>query len=113
MFAIAGTTLAFTETVRLSLENHTVFRITQVNGQQHSTTTTLRVEGQLHASCLDEFARACEPYLGKPGAVRLDLAGVTFIDDAGVAAIRRLIAAKIMVSGCSPFVNELLKERSS
>ncbi len=40
----------------------------------------------------------------------LDLAGVSFVDDAGITLLRRLRLQRVMLQHCSPFVVELLKE---
>jgi hypothetical protein len=40
----------------------------------------------------------------------LDLANVSFIDAAGVMLFRELTAGRVLVTNCSPFVAEQLKE---
>jgi ABC-type transporter Mla MlaB component len=89
------------------------FRISQFNGHHSHAAVTLRLEGRLVRDCLKDLAQVCQSYVQQPGRLRLDLAGVTFIDDAGVAFLRQLIADHIAVVGASPFVRELLKERHS
>ena len=70
---------------------------------------TLRLEGRLTGRVLPEFERVClEAAENQP--LQLDLAGVRFLDPAGVGSICRLMDLGVRVTGGSPFVNELLKE---
>jgi ABC-type transporter Mla MlaB component len=41
--------------------------------------------------------------------MELDLAGVTFVDAAGVALFRELVAEGALVTSCSPFIAEQLR----
>jgi anti-anti-sigma regulatory factor len=84
-----------------------VLRITQKNG---STSTTLKIEGRVNGGSVAELAKACLPLLGLPARLVLDLAGVKFIDDAGVEVVRALLRRNVRVRGCSPLVANLLKE---
>lgn len=74
----------------------------------------LRLEGQVRGPWVEELRRACDQVLGKNGhggnGLVLDLADVSFIDADGVTLIRELTARRVVVTNCSPFVVEQLKE---
>lgn len=95
----------------------------------------LRVEGRLIAATVAEFTRVAHAAMraeeswsrGRPPAtpteevgeagfhqdpntLGLDLAGVTFIDQAGVAAVRELLGKGALLGDCSPFVRVMLAE---
>jgi anti-anti-sigma factor len=81
-----------------------------------STTATLvmvRLEGDINGRWVEELRRECDRALA--GAVRgdrrvvLDLANVSSIDAAGLALFREL-AARLVVTNCSPYLAELLKD---
>jgi anti-anti-sigma regulatory factor len=72
--------------------------------------TTLELEGRLTSgelTALDEAWRAC---VSARRRVVIDLAGVRFVDAAGAAVLRALRQGPIELTGCSPFVRELLEE---
>jgi anti-anti-sigma regulatory factor len=77
-------------------------------------TTSLRLEGQVTGPWVEELRRACDQMLGKNGhrgsRLVLDLAEVSFIDADGVTLFRELTARRVVVTHCSPFVAEQLKE---
>jgi anti-anti-sigma regulatory factor len=74
----------------------------------------LRLEGQVRGPWVEELRRACDQILGKNGHVGnrlvLDLAEVSFIDADGLTLFRQLTARRVLVTNCSPFVAEQLKE---
>ena len=74
----------------------------------------LRLEGQVRGPWVEELRRACDQVFGKNGHRRnrlvLDLAEVSFIDADGVTLFRELTARRVLVTNCSPFVAEQLKE---
>lgn len=83
-----------------------MLRITRTD---HEDTTTLLLEGRLtrqERSALDEVCAAC---LFDRRALVLDLAGIGFVDAAGAAALRAWRARRIELTGCSPYVRELLQ----
>lgn len=67
---------------------------------------TLRVEGRLIGPWVDELAQACA---GPVEGMRLDLSGVSFVDDGGAALLRGLVARGAAVSACSGYVAALLR----
>lgn len=87
-----------------------MFRITPVNGTHVDEAVTLRVEGQISARTIDEFVRACQEHAAHRAGAELDLKGVTFIDDAAAAAIRKIASDDVRITTASPFVRAVLKE---
>lgn len=81
-----------------------------VPGETDGGGTVLRLEGQLIGPWVDELRRACEALLVR-GAVTLDLAGVSFVEQRGVQLLRTLARGGIPLRHCSPFVTEQLKVR--
>jgi anti-anti-sigma regulatory factor len=82
-----------------------VLRITRVkvfNG------TLLRVEGSVAGRHGDELQAICAE---EAPPLALDLGGVRFIDDAGSALLRRLIACGVQVVDRSHYVAALLGEQ--
>lgn len=77
-----------------------------------STRTTLRLEGRVTGASLSELERAYTECQQEGRHLVLDLAGVSFVDRVGVAALHGLSRNGIVFTGCSPFVSELLKEEA-
>ena len=83
----------------------------------HESTTAARVmvrlEGEINGRWVDELRGECERRLGGAAPndrhVVLDLANVSSIDAAGLALFREL-AARLVVTNCSPYLAELLKD---
>ena len=78
--------------------------------EQDSATAglTLRLEGRLSGSNVDELRRVCRG-AADSRSLTLDLNGLTWLDDAGVAAIRELMDREVTVSRCKPFIWYLLR----
>ncbi len=70
---------------------------------------TLRVEGRLTQDTAAELQTACDAVLATHGALRLDVAGVRFVDQTGVELLRGLEDRGASLGGCSAFVRELLR----
>lgn len=71
---------------------------------------TLRVEGHLGGPSVGELHRCCGGVLFSGRELRLDLAGVSFIDREGVALLRTLKLAGVELVNCSPFLGLRLAE---
>lgn len=71
-----------------------------------------KLEGRITDASVAELRRLCETVLARNGNTRLtlDLADVSFIDDAGIDLFRSLACRDVEVTHCSPFLAELLKE---
>jgi anti-anti-sigma factor len=76
--------------------------------------TTLRLEGEISGQWVEELRRECAHALsGNADTERqlvLDLAEVSSIDAGGLALFRELSARRAVVTKCSPYVEELLKD---
>jgi anti-anti-sigma factor len=73
----------------------------------------LHLEGQVTGRWIEELRRVCEETVDGNGhgqPLVLDLAGVSFIDAAGVALFKELAARHARVTNSSLFVAEQLKE---
>lgn len=69
----------------------------------------LLLEGSIAGAWVAELQRACEPLLDGNGALIVDCAGVSFIDQQGVALARALIERGASFVNCSPYAIERLK----
>jgi len=87
-----------------------VLKITR--SDRDSIQTTLRLEGRVTQADLSELERTCKESQREGRRLVLDLAGVSFVGREGVAALNRMRHDGIIITGCSPFVGELLKESS-
>jgi anti-anti-sigma regulatory factor len=85
-----------------------MLRITRTD-DEHGEGTRLRLEGRLTAGALSALDSAWRRCLAERRAVVIDLAGVRFVDGAGASWLRALRAGAA-ITGCSPFVRELLEE---
>lgn len=88
-----------------------MMRIARTAGGADGGAVTLRLEGKLLRPWVEEVAHEWEAArrdAGADGRVHFDLAGLTFLDDAGAQLMRDLIARGAHVTGCSRFVADLL-----
>jgi len=72
-------------------------------------TVTLVLEGRLIGPWVDELKLACAQARRGRMEVAVDLAGVAFVDRAGIALLRELADHDTRLANCSPFVAEQLK----
>jgi anti-anti-sigma regulatory factor len=85
-----------------------VLRITTIQGEE--TPVILKLEGKLLAPWIAELEEACRRASACSASATLDLAGLSFVDATGTVALRDLRRRGMRLVGCSPLVNELLKE---
>jgi RNA polymerase sigma-70 factor (ECF subfamily) len=78
-----------------------------------NTTVGLMIQGRITGDACAQLRQTCEPFLTSGRAVALDLSGVTFADRDGVATLKSLRCEGAMITGSSPFLDELLREHSS
>jgi anti-anti-sigma regulatory factor len=71
---------------------------------------TLRVEGQIVGEWARALERECSALVAEGARVLLDLSGVMYIDAQGVAALRALPTAEIVVINCTPIIQGLLAD---
>ena len=89
-----------------------MLKITRVDEGASDSIPTLKLEGKLLGPWVDELRRACEELHTPPSGLRLNLAGVTFIDPAGIKLHGDLIRRGAAISECTGFVDEQLKAQS-
>lgn len=69
----------------------------------------LRLEGQVRGPWVAELARATGEIVARGVALRLDLAGVSFVDADGLALLRRLQTQQVHLENCTPFTAQQLR----
>jgi len=72
--------------------------------------TWLILEGSLSGPWVTELNKAVIDSRSQPDTIKLDLAGIQFVDEQGLLLIRELIAWGVTVATASPFIKELLKQ---
>ena len=85
-----------------------MFKLT-IDGD-HGRDLTLRLEGRLAAAWVDEFAAALGAAMREAMDVTLNLDGLTFADERGVAVIRNAIDRGARLAGGSQFIGALIDE---
>ena len=69
----------------------------------------MSLEGKISAQWTDELARVCQSSLRNFRDVTLDLSGVTYVDERGVALLLDLQRRNVEITNCSNLVDFLLK----
>jgi anti-anti-sigma regulatory factor len=89
-----------------------MLRVTVV--ESSGSAVTLRVEGRVTGSWVDELRRTCDVH-SVPDAVQLslDLADVSFADGAGIVLLKELRSRGVGLIHANPFMAEQLKDRAS
>jgi anti-anti-sigma regulatory factor len=76
--------------------------------------TTLQREGHLVGPWVEELRLSCDKVLGESKRLTLDLSAVSFVDRDGITLLRGLKTREVVVSKCSAFLADQLKdERAS
>ena len=70
---------------------------------------TLKLEGRVVGPWVAELRQICDQLLTGGRALKLDLSDVSFADADGVSALSHLKSRGVVVTNCSPFVEEQLK----
>lgn len=70
---------------------------------------TLKLEGRLVGPWVEELRATCEAHLQAAHRLKLDFAGVSYADRAGVALLVNLSKRRVEIMNCSPFLAEELK----
>ena len=68
-----------------------MLKIARVDDGASDSIQTLKLEGKLLGPWVDELPRACQELRTPPSGLRLNLAGVTFIDPARIELLGDLI----------------------
>ena len=82
-------------------------RISTASGEDE---TILRLEGRRDATGVNDLEEAVQ---AAPGTVLLDLSGLQSADDEGLRVLRYLSANGAKLVGASPYIRQLLDEKSS
>jgi RNA polymerase sigma-70 factor (ECF subfamily) len=85
-----------------------MMRVTRIGAR--NDVDVLRVEGRLTHETAEELRMACDPVLEAQRSLELDVSGVKFVDDAGVAVLHALEQRGTRLAGCSGFVREMLSD---
>ena len=72
-------------------------------------TTTLTLEGRLAQDLVSLLEQECSSLQASCGCLTLDLSGVTFVDRAGVQALKSLHGKGCAIGGCSDLVASILR----
>jgi hypothetical protein len=87
-----------------------MLRITRVNSDDSGA--TLKIEGKLVGPWVNELMQVCDECLSTGSCPQLDLSAITFIDPAGLALVKRLLAQGFGLTSCSGLVAEFLKRET-
>jgi anti-anti-sigma regulatory factor len=89
-----------------------MLRITVVESSRSGV--TLRVEGRITGSSVEELHTACEVHaLADKIQLSLELADVSFADATGILLLKELESRGVQLGHANPFVAEQLKEGAS
>lgn len=88
-------------------ERKQVLRITKVS--HHSSRVTLKIEGQIASDWVAELENECLRLLEHHRTVALDFAGVTFIDNGGIAMLNRIATGNLKIINCPALIKDLLR----
>ena len=73
-----------------------------------SPIATCRVEGYLVSEWVDCLDEVCSHLLAGPGHVVLDLGGLGYADEHGLALLRKLPRARVSIVNCNPLIQHLV-----
>jgi len=89
-----------------------MLRITVVESSE--STVTLRVEGRITGSAVEELRTACEVHTSADEVqLSLELADVSFADAAGILLLKELGSRGVGLIRANPFMAEQVKEGAS
>jgi anti-anti-sigma regulatory factor len=83
-----------------------MLRIDSVESGNHYA--VLRLEGRVAGPWVAELREVCERLLNAGRPVELDMAEVTFVDQAAATLLQGLKSRGIQLIACSPFVEQQL-----
>ena len=89
-----------------------MLRVTVVESSRSSV--TLRVEGRITGSSVEELRRACDVHtIAEEVQLSLELADVSFADAVGILLLKELGSRGVGLIRANPFVAEQLKHGAS
>lgn len=83
-----------------------MFRMT--HSRDEAGLTVFEFEGKLVSSCLDDVRRSLDLNSWSVHDLRLDLAGLSYVDAAGARFLTDLLEQGARVDACSGYLHELL-----
>jgi len=81
----------------------------RISSRRDESGTVVRIEGSLDAVAVPDLLATCQA-VGSP--LRLDLSGLMSADADGAEALRRLAEAGAELAGMSPYIRQLVLEKS-
>ena len=84
-----------------------MLKISQIDSRNH--VVILRLEGRIAGPWVAEMRKACERFLNDRRSLALDLGEVLYADQNGLSALASLGSRGVLLTDCSPFLNEQLK----
>ncbi len=81
--------------------------------REDEQTITLKLEGRIVGSLVEELEKECEKCLRKKNGLILDLSDVSYIDERGVNTIRSFLGSRIQTVGGSLFLEGLMKKEKN
>jgi anti-anti-sigma regulatory factor len=89
-----------------------MLRVTVV--ESSTSAVTLRVEGRITGSSVEELRRACDAHtFAEEVQLSLELADVSFTDAAGIVLLKELRNRGVSLMRTNPFMAEQLKDGTS
>ncbi|HET6342879.1 MAG TPA: hypothetical protein VFG78_11945 [Gemmatimonadota bacterium] len=85
-----------------------MLRITPIASQDNRV--ALQVEGRIVGEDTLLLERECWAIQGGGSSVRLDLAGVRYVDRSAIRLLKALQQQGLEISGCSPLLREILAD---
>jgi ABC-type transporter Mla MlaB component len=82
------------------------------NTESTEDETRLRLDGRLVGPWVSELMLTCGAVLAKGKQIRIDCAGVTFVDSDGIAALRSLKESTVQLINCSPLLILQLEQQT-
>ena len=83
-----------------------MLRITKI--EDNGSPVTLKLEGKVHAEWVALLEGECQALIDRKKTVLLDFTDVTYMDDRGVAMVRRLPARNVRVINGDAFIEDLI-----
>jgi ABC-type transporter Mla MlaB component len=81
--------------------------------QETQETTKVKLEGQMTGPWVAEAKRVCEIQLQAERRLIVDVEEVSFADSTGTALLRELAERGAVVTNCSPFLAQQVKQARS
>ena len=84
-----------------------MLKITEIRSSGECS--VVKLEGELIGPWVTEAAGYCEQILEAGVHLTLDVGEVSYLDQGGVSLLKKLLARRVSLQSCTPFIAELLK----